>query len=262
MTGVLAGKTALITGAAGGLGRAFALALAAAGAGVAAADLDAEGARETAALVEAQGGRALGLGLDVTDEAACQAAAAGAADAFGRLDVLLNNAAVYAGLERKPFYELEAEAWDRVMAVNLKGAWLCAKAAFPYLRQGKATLPHLQRPGGGKIINVASATVFSGSPLWAHYVASKGGLIALTRVMAREAGPFGITANALAPGFTLTEASLGLIENAEQYGVDRGAIRRNAQPEDIVGAAVFLASPASDFITGQTLVVDGGRQFI
>jgi NAD(P)-dependent dehydrogenase (short-subunit alcohol dehydrogenase family) len=120
----------------------------------------------------------------------------------------------------------------------------------------------MQRRGRGKIVNIASATVFSGSPLWAHYVASKGAVIALTRTMAREAGDHGITVNALAPGFTLTDASLGLIEDAASYGVSRGAIKRAAYADDMVGAALFLASPASDFVTGQTLIVDGGRQFI
>jgi NAD(P)-dependent dehydrogenase (short-subunit alcohol dehydrogenase family) len=138
------------------------------------------------------------------------------------------------------------------MAVNLKGAWLCAKAVFPAM----------QRRGRGKIVNIASSTVFSGSPLWAHYVASKGAVIALTRTMAREAGDHGITVNVLAPGFTLTDASLGLIDDAASYGVARGAIKRAACVDDMVGAALFLASPASDFVTGQTLIVDGGREFI
>ena len=170
----------------------------------------------------------------------------------GAIDILINNAAIYAGLERRPFWELDEAEWDRVLGVNLKGVWLCAKAVFPAMR----------RRGRGKIINVASATVFSGSPLWAHYVASKGGVIALTRTMAREAGDYGIAVNALAPGFTLTNASLGLTEDAASYGVNRGAIKRPAYAEDMVGAAIFLASPASDFMTGQTLIVDGGRQFI
>jgi NAD(P)-dependent dehydrogenase (short-subunit alcohol dehydrogenase family) len=115
---------------------------------------------------------------------------------------------------------------------------------------------------GGRIVNIASATVFSGSPLWMHYVASKGAVIGLTRVMAREVGPQGVTVNAIAPGFTLTEASLSLMEDAETYGVDRGAIKRASQPEDIVGTAIFLAGEQSGYITGQTLVVDGGKQFI
>jgi NAD(P)-dependent dehydrogenase (short-subunit alcohol dehydrogenase family) len=245
-------QTAIITGAAGGLGRAFALAFAEHGAAVAAADINLEGAQETAALIQTRGGSARAMQVNVADEASTQALAHEVADAFGQIDILVNNAALYAGLARKPFYELDADVWDRVMAVNLKGVWLCAKAVFPYMKQ----------QGRGKIINLASATVFSGSPQWAHYVASKGAVIALTRVLAREAGDFGITVNALAPGFTLTAASLGLIENAEQYGVTRGALKRAEQADDIVGAAIFFASRASDFVTGQTLIVDGGRQFI
>ena len=248
----LEGKAVIITGAAGGLGRTFALAFAEAGASVAVADINEAGALETAALVQARGSRALSLPVNVSDEASTKAMADRVALEFGGVDVLVNNASIYAGLERKPFFELEVSAWDRVMNVNLKGPWLCAKAVYP----------HFKARGGGKIINISSATVHSGSPNWAHYVASKGGVIALTRAMAREVGDDGITVNAIAPGFTLTDASLGLIENAESYGVTRGAIKRAQQPEDVVGAALFLASSASDFITGQTLIVDGGRQFI
>jgi NAD(P)-dependent dehydrogenase (short-subunit alcohol dehydrogenase family) len=171
---------------------------------------------------------------------------------FGGVDILVNNAAIYAGLERAPFYELSEAEWDRVMAVNLKGPWLCAKACVPAMRER----------GGGSVVNVSSATVFSGSPLWAHYVASKGGVLSLTRAMAREVGDLGIRVNAIAPGFTLTEASRDLVPDADAYGVDRGAIRRSAQPEDIVGTAVFLASDASAFVTGQTIIIDGGRQFL
>jgi NAD(P)-dependent dehydrogenase (short-subunit alcohol dehydrogenase family) len=248
----LEGQVALITGAAGGLGRAFALAFAAAGARVVLADRNANGASAVAAEVAAKGGQALAVAADVTSADSTAALAGQAADWGGGIDILINNAAIYAGLERRPFWELDEAEWDRVLDVNLKGAWLCAKAVFPAMR----------RRGRGKMINVASATVFSGSPLWAHYVASKGGVIALTRTMAREAGDHGITVNALAPGFTLTDASLGLIEDAASYGVSRGAIKRAAYADDMVGAAIFLASPASDFITGQTLIVDGGRQFI
>jgi NAD(P)-dependent dehydrogenase (short-subunit alcohol dehydrogenase family) len=188
----------------------------------------------------------------VTSAASTVALAGRAAAWGGGIDILINNAAIYAGLERRPFWELDEAERDRVLSVNLKGAWLCAKAVFPAM----------QRRGRGKIVNIASAIVFSGSPLWAHYVASKGGVIALTRTMAREASDHGIIVNALAPGFMLTDASLGLIEDAASYGVNRGAIKRAAYADDMVGAAIFLVSPASDFITGQTLIVDGGRQFI
>lgn len=248
----LAGQVAVITGAAGGLGRTFALAFAAAGAHVVAADRNEAGAEAVAGEVAERGGRAIAVAVDVTRGASTVAMAERAVAWGGGVDILVNNAAIYAGLERRPFWELDEAEWDRVLAVNLKGAWLCAKAVFPAM----------QRRGRGKIVNVASATVFSGSPLWAHYVASKGALIALTRTMAREAGDHGVTVNALAPGFTLTDASLGLMEDAASYGVNRGAIKRAAYPDDMAGAALFLASPASDFISGQTLIVDGGRQFI
>ncbi|MBA2287994.1 MAG: SDR family oxidoreductase [Ktedonobacteraceae bacterium] len=246
------GRTALITGAAGGLGRAFALAFAAEGAAVAIADLNEVGINETAALIEQQHGKALAITVDVADEASTQQMAARVEEWSGAIDILINNAAIYAGLERKPFYEIDVAAWDQVMAVNVRGVWLCAKAVYPYMR----------RQGRGKIINISSATVYSGSPLWAHYVASKGAILALTRVMAREVGNDNINVNAIAPGFTLTEASLGLMENAAQYGVDRGALKRESQAGDIVGTALYLASPGSDFVTGQTIIVDGGKQFI
>lgn len=246
------GKVVLITGAAGGLGREFALAFAKAGASVAVADVNEAGALETAQIVEDAGGRSLGLQVDVSSEESTLAMAERAKAEFGGLDVLINNASLYAGLERKPFDQIDPAVWDRVMNVNLKGPWLCTRACAPLLRAR----------GAGHIVNIASATVMSGSPLWAHYVASKGGVIALTRVLAKELGAHNITVNAIAPGFTLTEASLGLMENAASYGVDRGSIKRAQQPDDVVGAALFLASDAAAFITGQTLIVDGGRQFI
>jgi NAD(P)-dependent dehydrogenase (short-subunit alcohol dehydrogenase family) len=244
----LTGKVVIVTGAAGGLGRAFALGFAGAGARVAVADVNLQGARETAREI---GGEAIALGVDVSDEASTQAMARDVAGAFGGIDVLINNAGLYATLNRRPFWEILVEEWDRAMAVNLRGPFLCAKAVVGHMR-GR----------GGAIVNVASATVFSGSPLWMHYVASKGGVIAMSRVMAKELGADDITVNTLAPGFTLTEASLGVMENAASYGVDRGAIKRAGVPEDIVGAALFLASKHARFMTGQTLIVDGGRQFL
>jgi NAD(P)-dependent dehydrogenase (short-subunit alcohol dehydrogenase family) len=244
-------RVAIVTGAAGGLGRAFCLALADAGARLVAADVSGEGVGETAEAVAAAGGEALAIAVDVTSPAETERMATTALDRWGRVDILVNNAGLYASLSRQPFYELPPDEWDRVMAVNLKGPWLCARAVYPAMKQ----------QGYGKIINIASATFFSGSPLWSHYVASKGGLIGLTRSMAREVGEDGICVNAIAPGFTLTDASRSVMPDADTYGVARGAIKRVEQPDDVAGLVVFLASEASNFITGQTIVVDGGRQF-
>lgn len=169
---------------------------------------------------------------------------------MGGLDVLVNNAALYGALQRRPFEAIDEDVWDRVMAVNVKGVWQATRVCTPLMG------------AGGSIVNVASATVFSGSPQWMHYVASKGAVIAMTRTLARELGDRGIRANVIAPGFTMTEASLGLMENARSYGLDRAALKRPLETDDITGAALWLASPLSGAMTGQTMVVDGGRQFI
>lgn len=247
----LAGKSAIVTGSAGGLGYAFAQRLAAAGARVAIADINGDAADKAAKALTAEGATAIATAVDVADETSVNTMMERTVASHGGIDILVNNAGIYAGLKRKPFHEISAAEWDLVMGVNLRGPFLCAKAAYPHMKKR-----------GGKIINIASATVFSGSPLWMHYVASKGGVIAMTRVMARELGDDGITVNAIAPGFTLTEASRGAIPDAENYGVARGAIHRAAHPDDMVGACLWLASPLSDFVTGQTIIVDGGRQFI
>lgn len=245
------GRVVIITGAAGGLGRAFAQGFAEKGASVVVADIDLARVQETAAMLTATGASALAVEVDVTSRKSTDELAQSALAAFGHIDVLVNNAAIYATLARTPFTEIESDEWDRVMNVNVKGTWLCCASVVPVMKHE-----------GGRIINIASATVFSGSPLWMHYVASKAAVIGMTRVMAREVGGQGITVNAIAPGFTLTEASLQLIDDAESYGVDRGAIKRSSQPEDIVGTALFLAGAESGYITGQTIVVDGGKQFI
>ncbi len=248
----LVGKRVLVTGAAGGLGRAFAEGFAASGAKVVAADINLGGAAETARRIVASGGVAFAQLVDVTKAESIDAAAQFMLATLGGVDVLVNNAAIYAGLERKGFEDIAEAEWDRVMAVNIKGVWMTTKAIAPLLR----------RAGKGAIINVSSATVMSGSPSWLHYVSSKGAIVAMTRALARELGDDRVTVNAIAPGFALTEASLALVENAADYGVARGALKRAATAEDMVGAALFLASPHSSFVTGQTLIIDGGRQFL
>ena len=242
-------KVAIITGAARGLGRAYALRLAKEGAKVVVADiLD---GTETVGAVKAQGGEALYLKVDVTSEESTQEMALKTVERFGSIDILVNNAALFADLVKKPFWEIPAAEWDKVMAVNLKGPFLCAKAVYPQMK----------KQGKGKIINVASGTFYKGLPHFLHYVVSKGGNVAITRSMAREVGDAGINVNTIAPGYTETEF---LKENpqdpAEMNKMVSATrcIKRPEAPEDLTGTIVFLSSDDSDFITGQTIIVDGG----
>jgi NAD(P)-dependent dehydrogenase (short-subunit alcohol dehydrogenase family) len=244
----LEAKRVIVTGAAIGLGRAFAHAFARAGAQVLAVDVNEGGAKETASMMD----NIFAAHCDITSSQSCKALSDLTLKKWGGLDVLVNNAALYGTLQRKPFDEIDEDVWDRVMAVNVKGVWQASRHLAPLMKTA----------GGGSIINIASATVFSGSPQWMHYVASKGAVIAMSRTMAKELGDDKIRVNVLAPGFTMTEASLGHMDNARQYGVDRGALKRPAEVEDIVGGALFLASPLSSYMTGQTIIIDGGRQFI
>lgn len=248
----LHGKRVVVTGAAGGLGRAFCESLIAAGAHVMAADIDADGAANTATELGKTGGLCVSGGVDVASADSCAALVSLAQTQLGGIDVLINNAALYGTLNRARFEALEEDEWDRVLSVNVKGVWQMSRAASDLLKAS----------GNGSIINIASATVFSGSPQWMHYVASKGAVIAMTRVMAREMGSSNVRANVVAPGFTLTEASLGLIEDAQNYGASRAALLRNGEMDDISGGVLFLASDLSKYTTGQTLVIDGGKQFI
>jgi len=242
----LEGKRVIVTGAATGLGRAFAKAFAEAGAQVLVVDVNEVGAAETASMINATS-----TVCDITSAKSCEALAKTAQTRMGGVDVLVNNAALYGALQRKPFAEIEEDVWDKVMAVNVKGVWQASRHLAPVMK-----------PQGGSIINIASATVFSGSPQWMHYVASKGAVIAMSRTMAKELGGDNIRVNVLAPGFTMTEASLGHMAEARSYGLDRASLKRPAETEDIVGGALFLASPLSAYMTGQTLIIDGGRQFI
>ena len=246
-------RVAVVTGGARGLGRAFALRLAQEGArimvmNIVFGDKDLKDMQETVSQINEIGGEANFFEGDVTSEGDCRAMAERTNGDFGRIDILINNAAIYDGLVRKPFDEISLDEWDRVMSVNVKGTFLATRAVFPFMKQRRY----------GKIVNLCSETAFTGSHGFAHYVASKGGILALTRALAVELGDYNICINAVAPGFTDTEASRSLAD-VTRYDTSRTPLKRMGKPEDITGAALFLASPESDFITGQTLVVDGGR---
>lgn len=245
----LQGKVVIVTGAARGLGRAYAIRLAKEGARVVAADI-LDGS-DTVEAIKKNKGEAITIKTDVTSEESTREMAAKTIEAFGRIDVLINNAAIFATIVKRPFWQIPAEEWDKVMAVNLKGPFLCAKAVYPQMK----------KQGKGKIINVASGTFFKGVPNFLHYVVSKGGNIAISRSMAREVGDAGICVNTIAPGYTETEY---LRENpqdppeATNMIVASQCIKRPSTPDDLAGTIIFLASDDSDFITGQTILVDGG----
>jgi 3-oxoacyl-[acyl-carrier protein] reductase len=244
-------KVAIITGAAHGIGKAYARRFAEEGARVVIADIDAQAAAATAKGLLDSGLSAWERRADVRDFPGVQNLMRECVDKFGRIDILLNNAAIYVTqkLWKGPVEELDTAEWDRVMEVNLKGVFLCSKAVIPIMKQQQS----------GKIINIASGTFFSGSGNMPHYTTAKGGVIALTRVMARQLGEWGINVNCMTPGSTMSEENITADILARREGsVDKRAFKRVETPADIVGTAVFLASPDSDFITGQLLVVEGG----
>ncbi len=246
-------RVAIVTGGARGLGRAFALRLAGEGARIMVMNIvfsekDLEDMKETVSLIEKAGGEAQFFEGDVTNEDDCRAMSEKTADAYGKIDILINNAAIYDGLVRKPFDEISLDEWDRVMGVNVKGTFIATRSVYPFMKQAAY----------GKIINLCSETAFTGSHGFVHYVSSKGGILALTRALAVELGPHNICINAIAPGFTDTEASRSLAD-VTKYDTSKTPLKRMGTPEDVTGAALYLASSESDFITGQTLVVDGGR---
>lgn len=245
----LSGSVAVVTGASQGIGLAIAKELAAAGATVAVADV--QGAKEAAVQVASTGATAIGVDVDVSSEEATRAMAEEVVGTFGRLDVLVNNAALFTTLRPGPFTEIDVEEWRRVMDVNVLGPFLCARACAEPMRA----------QGGGRIVNIASSTVFKGTPFTLHYVTSKGAVVAFTRALARELGPDAILVNAVAPGFTLSDGVLertSVFEPKIAASSEGRALARQQHPRDIVGAVRFLAGPGSAFITGQTIVVDGG----
>lgn len=246
--GRLNGRTAIVTGAAQGIGETYAKALAAEGANVALCDLQMP--EKVTAEIKAAGGQAFGQACDVTDPAALGGFVNRTVELYGGLQVLVNNAALFGPLGQKPFHQISSAEFDRVMSVNVRGTFECVKAV----------LPVMSRQRYGKIINIASGTVFKGTPFMAHYVASKGAIVALTRALARELGDNGVCCNCLAPGLTMSD----VVRNNQIWAAPVAAniasrcFKREQTSEDLIGALIFLAAADSDFITGQTLVVDGG----
>ncbi|HWP24006.1 MAG TPA: SDR family oxidoreductase, partial [Candidatus Binatia bacterium] len=213
-------------------------------------DIQYEEATKVARGIQSAGGAAIAVDVDVTSAEKTRALAQTALDRYGRIDVLVNNAGLYSALKKKSFMEIEPDEWDRVMAVNLKGLFLCVKAVYPAMK----------RQGKGKIINIASGTVLGGSPFFLHYVSSKAGVIGFTRALAREVGQDNICVNAIMPGLTISGSNQEGVMTAEQLADrrKRRCFQRDQYPQDLVGTVIFLASEDSDFITGQAICVDGG----
>ncbi len=249
-------KVAIVTGGGHGIGRAYCLAFGGAGARVVVADIDEPAAVKVAKEVNSQtDAKSLSVKVDVADEASTQMMVKAILQQYGRLDILVNNAAIFATIpmNRGGIDSIDPAEWDRMMAVNLKGLFFCCRAVLPSMRERKS----------GKIVNISSGTVLSGSAGRIHYVTSKAGVIGFTRTLAREVGEYNINVNAIAPGSTLSEENpTQEIIKMRQARLGDRALKRVQMPQDLVGAVLFLSSPLSDFMTGQTLAVDGGANFL
>jgi NAD(P)-dependent dehydrogenase (short-subunit alcohol dehydrogenase family) len=247
----LEGRVAIVTGGARALGQAYCLALAAEGVRVVSADLADSG--ETLALIESdRGAESAQIVTDVTERESTAEMARFAVERFGRIDVLINNAAYYMDLRRGPWHEIPIEEWDRAFQVNVRGVWLCCLAVHP----------HMKERGYGKIINISTTALYRGVPNFLHYTSSKSALIGFTRSLAREVGPDGISVNAVAPGYVPRPELLEVSPpNEEMMAVQQPIFRRTQVAGDLVGTILFLSGPGSDFITGQTILVNGGSEF-
>jgi len=246
--GQLDGRVALVTGAAQGIGNAIAEGLAAEGARIVVADLN---GAEAAAEAFRDG---VGITADVADEAAVRSLVDDVMGRCGPIDVLVNNAGLYASLAMRPFTEIPLEEWRKVMDVNVASMFLMCRTVVPVMRAN----------GGGRIVNISSGTPFRGVPFLLHYVTSKGAIVAFTRALAKEVGKDGVLVNCVAPGFTISagvEAHPEVIEKLRDVSVAARTLQRDQVPEDVVGAVVYLAGPGSAFVTGQTIVIDGGQYF-
>lgn len=244
--GEFEGRVVIVTGGGLGIGKSYCQGFAEAGAHVVVADVDEEAANRVAQEVNG-----LAVQVDVSDEVSAKAMAKTAEDRYGQIDILVNNAGLFTAiLPMKPWIEISVEEWDRVMAVNVRGYMLCARAVFPYMKER----------GWGRIINIGSNTSLSGVPGFLHYVTSKGAIMAFTRALAREMGETGITVNTITPGLVSTEGvKKHYSEEMLESRVTARSIKRQQMPEDLVGAVMFLSSEGAGFITGQILNVDGGQ---
>ena len=250
----LNGKVAVVTGAARGLGKAYAVHLAKHGARIVAGDV--RDCAQTVEEIERAGGEALGIHLDVGDTASCEAMAADTLERYGRIDALINNAALYGGLSSARANELEEDEWQRVMNINVTGVWRCAKVVIDPMKEA----------GGGSIVNIASLAAMHGLANGAHYATRKAAVIGLSRTLARELGRYWIRVNSVAPSAVMTEGTSEFmgdrLEKAKEAIAAGQALRRNLETDDLVGTVLFLASDASKFVSGQTIMVDGGTHFL
>jgi 3-oxoacyl-[acyl-carrier protein] reductase len=247
--GMLDNKVAIVTGGARGLGKAYCLEMAKEGAKVVVADIMEKEAKAVADEIKAAGGQAIAVKTDVTSEESTVSMAETAVKKFGRIDVLVNNAGYYYGMKRWLFHEVPLEEWDKAFLINAKGVWLCARAVFP----------QMQKQNKGKIINVASEACFAPTKGFIHYTASKWAAIGITRVLAGELGKYGICVNIVAPGVIDTEATATYLD-VEKMDASSVPMGRFGKPEDVVGAVIFFSSDDSDFVSGQSLLIDGARR--
>jgi NAD(P)-dependent dehydrogenase (short-subunit alcohol dehydrogenase family) len=248
MSDSLAGKVAIVTGASQGIGNAIARGLASEGARVVVADVN----RAEEAAQELEGG--IGLSVDVADERQVDAMVREVIDRCGSIDILVNNAGLYASLQMRPFTDIPVDEWRQVMDVNVLSMFLTTRAV----------VPHMREHGGGRVVNISSGTPFRGVPFLLHYVTSKGAIVALTRSLAKELGRDEILVNCVAPGFTMSDGVREhpeVIEALRDVSVSARTLQRDQEAEDVVGAVVFLCGPGSEFVTGQTIVIDGGQYF-
>ncbi len=242
-------RVVIITGGGGKLAKVYAMAFAREGAKLSLPDV--VSADPVVKAIHDQGGEAMSVQCDVADESSVNAMVEATVKRFGGVDILVNNAAYFMTVKKGPFWEMAVEEFDKAMAVNVRGVWLCSKSVFP----------HMKGRSKGKIINISSGVALNGNPNYIHYVSSKGAVISMTRAMAREVGQYGICVNSVAPGFTLTEGRQVDPEYERRRNQQR-CFQRSQVEEDVLGTVLFLASSESDFMTGQVLCIDGGSHFL